>query len=86
MPVSGGDRLRERVEGARVDVACLQDDDGRGSIWDLAQGVRQGGRADAALVVGFDRLRRAEAEVAQGQVNGVVTLRADEHPDARRPG
>ena len=69
-----------------MDVARLQGDDGRGSVWDLVKGVREGGGADAALAVGFDRLRCAEAEVAQGQVHGVVPLGADEHADARRSG
>ena len=41
-------------------------------------------RVEASLVVGRDRLGRAEAEVAQRQVDGVVPLRADEHPHAGR--
>jgi hypothetical protein len=46
----------------------------------------QGVWVDTALAVGFDRFRCAEAEVAQGQVHGVVPLGPDEHADARRSG
>ena len=38
---------------------------------------------DPALVVGGDGRRRAEPEVAQREVDGVVPLRADEHPHPR---
>ena len=70
-------QLGERVERAGVQVAGLQRDDHRPV--DLGERGAQRVRPDPALVVGGDRRRRAEPEVAQGEVDAVVPLGADEH-------
>ena len=77
--MGGGDGLRERVERTGVDVAGLEAHDRRPPVARL-EGGRQRGRLDPALVVGRHRLGRAEPEVAQREVDGVVPLGA--HQDA----
>ena len=57
-------------------------DDGGPAVTRVERGG-EGGGLDPALVVGRDRLGRAEAEVAQRQVDGVVPLGAHEHAHAR---
>ncbi len=90
VPASGLDRGTEGVERTGMDVARLQDHDRRAGAAGRP-GPRRQRRferigIDAALVVGGDDFGRAEAEVTQRQVDGVVPFRADEHPDPRRPG
>ena len=64
---------------------CLSSHDGRaGRVWAGVHGGGKGVRPDAALAVSVNEDGRAEAEVAQHQVDDVVPLRAGEHPDARR--
>ena len=79
------DRLGERVEGAGVHVAGLEQHDRR-TVRSGSERGRQRFRDQPALVVRSDDLRGAEAEVAQGQVDAVVTLGADDHPHPRRTG
>ena len=82
--VGGGDGLGERVEGARVQVARLEHDDG-GPLATAREGRSEGVGAQAALPVDRDDVGRAQTEVAQRQVDGVVALGADQHPDPRTP-
>ena len=78
--MGGGDGLGERVEGAGVQVARLEHHDG-GALATARERRSEGVCAQAALLVDRDDLGRAQAEVAQRQVDGVVALGADQHPD-----
>ena len=81
--VRRGDRLDEGVEGAGVHVAGLQAHD-RGPAVARLEGSGEGSGLDPALVVGRHQLRRAQAEVAQREVDGVVPLGADQDAYAGR--
>ena len=79
------DRLGERVERPGVQVAGLQADDQSARRPSASAAARASGRIRPCSSAG-DRGRRAEPEVAQRQVDGVVPLRADEHAHPRRAG
>ncbi len=80
--VREGDRRREVVERARVDVASLERDERR----TVAGGERVGQRVDPdpTLRVRGHLVRRAEAEVSQCEVDRVVPFRTDENAHTRR--
>ncbi len=63
MPAGNMDRLRERIEGTRVDVASLQADDQR--VRRIQFGKHRGQRidSDSSLLVGRDEGRRTKTQV-----------------------
>ncbi|OLT15620.1 hypothetical protein BJF80_09520 [Serinicoccus sp. CUA-874] len=85
MPVRGGDGLLEGVAGARVDVAGLQGHQDRSGP-SVGQGLLERVGPHPSPVVDGHRLGGTEAEVVQRDVDGVVPLFADEHPDTRAAG
>ena len=81
----GGPHCGEVVEGARVDLTRLADDDGRAGA-DRLQLARERGGVDPAEAVAGDRVDRppADPQVAQGAVDGDVALLAADDTDRRR--
>lgn len=61
---------------------CPPTTNGRSSS--SAKTLAERDRVDPALLINGDDLGRAEAEVAKHHVDGVVTLRTDQHSDPRR--
>ena len=74
------DRLGERVERARVQVAGLQADHRRTAGRAVAERPAQRIGPHPSLIVDLDPFRSAEAEVAQRQMNRGVAVVADDHP------
>ena len=86
VPVGELDRLGERIERAGVQVAGLQADDDRARPRRAARAPRRVRRRGSGPGRRRRPARGAETEVAQGEIDGVVPLGADQHVDAGRAG
>jgi len=75
VPPRDRDRLFEGIEAARVQIAALQAHYGRGVL--CPERFGEGVDTQPPLLVRRHRCRRAEAQIARRQVDGLVSLRPD---------
>ena len=85
MVADRGHDTRHRIGRAGVHLAELGTDDGRSGL--VAEGIAQGRRVHAALVVGRDPLgtRPPQADIPQRAQQRNVDIGPDDDPDRRRP-